>query len=231
MDTQYHYFSKTLFTTLLHLFVKFLYPLWIKGKVKLNGLKLLGLQVCIMIVFILLICIYLPVVKIFFSGIGVAGASAHSVSQRWQATKDTFKIFLNNPIIGVSLGGIPSHRAKLYGKIITTQVEAKNYEGLNVLLETLAASGLIGYLFFLLFWTNIVRLHWRLKKKILKLREVKIKSSLLPIVNSLGIMIISEFFALLMNQNILRPYLWLSIGFYLTSLKILKKRVKYALSN
>lgn len=157
------------------------------------------------------------------------GTSSHSVNERLQAAIDTFKVFLNNPFIGVSLGGIPSHRASLYGINISTQIEAKRFEGMNVLIELLAASGSFGFFFFLLFVLNLIKLHIRLIKKSKKIFNKP--SVLLSITNTLGISLIVEIFALTMNQNILRPYVWLNIAFYLASLRLLKKEIRRRLCN
>ena len=219
------------FTTLLHLLVELFYPLLVKGKIRLSGVKLLGVQVLFVILIILTLWFYFPSTKVFLSGTGLGGTSSHSVSQRLQEMRDTFLVFLKNPIIGVSLGGIPSHRASLYGKTITTQLEAKKFEGMNVFVEVLAASGIIGYIFFILFWFDLIYFHYKLSKKIKTYlennkRKFSIFLELKSVSDSLGIMIVAEVFALTMNQNILRPYFWLSLAFYMTFLKTLKRELK-----
>lgn len=218
-----------IFVVSLHILYKFFIPLF-KGKLNLTGLRVTTFFLTIILAIIIFIFTHLESFKIFMTGIGLFGSPSHSVDERLQAAIDTFKVFLNNPFIGVSLGGIPSHRANLYGITISTQLEAKQFEGLNVLLEVLAASGIVGFLFFLIFWFNLLKVHFSLEKKVKKTVGRIHDSSLiclLSINRALGVMLIVEFFALMMNQNILRPYFWLSLSFYISCLVILRKNVNY----
>ncbi len=210
-----------IFVIFLHIFHKFFIPLF-KGRLNLTGLRTITFFLIIILIGNIFIFTHLKSFKIFMTGVGLLGTPSHSVDQRLQATIDTFKIFLNNPFIGVSLGGIPSHRANLHGITISTQLEAKQFEGLNVWLEVLAASGIFGFSFFLIFWLNLVKVHFSLKRKLRKSLNLSL-TYLLSISNALGIMLIAESFALMMSPNILRPYFWLSLAFYISSLRVLRK--------
>lgn len=217
-----------IFVIFFHILYKFFIPFF-KGKINLTGFKVSFIFLIVVLTVIIILSTYLDLIRIFLMGSGLFGTPSHSLSERLQGMIDTFKVFLNNPIIGVSLGGIPSHRAELYGITIFNQSEAKEFEGLNVILEVLAASGIFGFLFFLLFWLNLIKMSFSLKKKIRKsFKEINNSAlnNLLSITNALGIMLITEIFALTMNQNILRPYFWVSLAFYLSSLKILYKVIK-----
>ncbi|EDM23175.1 O-antigen ligase family protein [Caminibacter mediatlanticus] len=94
---------------------------------------------------------YWDEIKFLYAGLGIGGTSAHSSGTRINQMLETFEVFLKSPLIGYSLGGIPSAIALSQGITINSQIEAKNFEGMNVFLEVLAASGIIGFLFFLLY--------------------------------------------------------------------------------
>ncbi len=203
------------FTLLLH-FVTTYYRI-ILGKVNKSIIKPLTLLILLIIGFTLL-----PNKSLFLRGTGLENTPAHSVNTRLEDMKYTFQVFLNNPIIGVSLGGIPAHIAQLQNKIVTNQYEAKKFEGINVFLEVLAASGLIGFIFFALFWISIFRSYLKLSKLAKKISHLRVLES---ITSSFFIMVLVQSFCLTMNQNILRPYYWLSIAFLLASLVLLRKHI------
>jgi len=168
------------------------------------------------LIFILLIIViinYWNEINFLFSGLGIFGSSSHSSAPRIKTMIDTFRIFLKSPIIGYSLGGIPSAIAQLKGYNISTQIEAKNYEGMNIFLEVLAASGIIGYIFFLLF---IYLLYFKAFKIAKAIYYKNFTYSI--IVKSLIFSLFWEMFILSMNQNILRPYLWIAIGMLSSSI-------------
>ena len=206
-----------LFIISIHFYKEVLIPLSY-GVIPKTGLKLIVISLSAFTAAVYYILTHIEEFYIFFSGIGLFGASSHSLRERLVATKDVLQIFLENPIIGVSLGGIPSYRAVFYNAFITTQWEAKHFEGVNVILEVMAASGIIGFLFFVMFWINAIYIHKELSKKLTRNNNL-----IVALTNSAGIMVLAEIFTLLFNQNILRPYLWLSIGIYMVSLRILQE--------
>ncbi len=120
-----------------------------------------------------------------------------SFTDRLNAGYDTFKVFLNHPIIGVSLGGIPAGRGELVGTIVTSQSVAKVFEGMIVIIEVLAASGIFGFIFFILYF---------LKLLVKPLFEDNM------ILKALVISLIFGFIILQFNQNIQRLYFWLHIS-------------------
>jgi hypothetical protein len=146
-------------------------------------------------------------IKFMFSGVGLAGTSSHSVKQRSGETEETFDIFKRSPWIGVSLGGIPSARALQKGIIVTDNITAKNNEGLNIFVEVLAASGIIGALFFLAYWTTIFGTSLSLYRKV---KRIDNDLSVLLLAFPFGLL--CELGILIMNQNISRLYLWVHIG-------------------
>jgi O-antigen ligase len=90
-------------------------------------------------------------IRFLFGGLGIGGTVSHSVVIRERDFDNTLQTFINSPIIGYSLGGIPSAIGGLKGIEITNNVMAKKYEGMNIFMETLAGSGIVGFLFFAIF--------------------------------------------------------------------------------
>lgn len=174
--------------------------------------------------FIFLICMVSVIILFWndiyflFNGLGIFGTPSHSSGTRIKEMIDTFMIFLNSPIIGYSLGGLPLAIAELRGYHISTQLEAKNFEGMNIFIEVLAASGIIGYIFFILF---IFLLFNTAKNTAKKLKYISCYNYI--IIKALSFSLFWEFFILSMNQNILRPYLWVLIGMLSASIFVGKQ--------
>ena len=134
--------------------------------------------------------------EFLLNGTGIGGTAAHSVDERSLAMSRTFEIFLENPIIGVSLGGIPENISDMIGM-------SGNFksEGSAVFLEVLAASGIIGIIPFFIYFFKMFYDSWRVA------RRFKNK-----IILALLVSLASELIILQLNQNILRPYLWMHIA-------------------
>jgi hypothetical protein len=139
-----------------------------------------------------------------FSGTGIGNTASHSADERTDRAIETFGVFLKNPIIGVSLGGIPSGIAQQNGVTLKNQDQAKDYEGQNIYAEVLAASGLFGFLFFSLYFFTLFKRSFLLAKK------VDIESG--HILKSLLLGLVLCLFILFFNQTILRPWLWIHIS-------------------
>lgn len=187
----------------------------LKLKIQKKKLILVTMSV-IMVFFISMIAIsQLEKIKFLFAGIGLSGSSSHSVNQRSNESLETFHIFTRSPLIGVSLGGIPSARALKKGVIIQDNITAKNYEGLNIFLEMLAASGIIGFAFFLFYLLTLI---WKSVSLHLKIKKENLNLSIILL--SLVFSFICELAILSMNQNISRLYLWVHIGMLSVAIKI-----------
>lgn len=169
----------------------------------------------ILIIVFLLFVIDFAKVKFLIAGLGILGASGHSSSARIDRMIDTFQVFLHSPFIGYSLGGVAPAIANLKGIVITTQTEAKSFEGMNIFVEVLAASSVVGYIFFLLFFTI---LFYKAKSMARNLKYISVYNSM--IIRALAFALFWELFILSMNQNILRPYLWILIGMLSASIFI-----------
>ncbi len=132
-----------------------------------------------------------------FGGTGIFTKGKASFTDRLNTGYNTFKVFLKHPVIGVSLGGIPSGRGESVGTVITSQAEAKNLEGMIVIIEVVASSGIVCFIFFILYFLKI---------------SVKPLFEDNMILKALAISLIFGFIILQFNQNIQRLYFWLHIA-------------------
>lgn len=146
--------------------------------------------------------------KRYLQGTGVRAGDSFSRDERMRQMEQVVTVFLKSPFIGYSLGGVSPAIAESEGEIIDNQEDAKKFEGLNIYLEVLAASGVIGFLFFAWFmWRLLEQPRWL--AKLLKRQMRNHESTLL---NSIFGAMVAELLILALNQNILRPYLWIAIG-------------------
>jgi len=145
---------------------------------------------------------------IFLNGTGVSDLPAHSIIERENSLEETLAAFVQHPLIGRSLGGVSSAIAENAGEVIHSFEESKNFEGMSVFAEVLAASGVIGFIPFLGFFVTTIR-------KPLALARIAppFYSSLLRgLVRSL----VFAWAVLQFNQNVLRPYLWTHVAILAT---------------
>jgi hypothetical protein len=148
------------------------------------------------------------VALMFLNGTGISDTAAHSVIQREGALEDTFTVFLQHPLIGRSLGGVSAAIADLHGEIIHSFEASKDFEGMSVFAEALAASGVIGIIPFIWFLIAIIRKPLRLARFASPFYSVL----LYALVRSL----LFAWAILQFNQNMLRPYLWTHIAILAT---------------
>jgi hypothetical protein len=144
------------------------------------------------------------VALMLLNGTGISDTAAHSVIQRENAFEDTVDVFLQHPLVGRSLGGVSSAIADLQGEKINSFEASKDYEGMSVFAEALAASGVIGIIPFVWFLITTV---WK------PLRLARIASpSYAVLLSALVRSLIFAWAILQFNQNMLRPYLWVHIA-------------------
>ena len=188
------------------LFFKSLFLDGIKGKIKKNDIFILMIYL-ISFILIMGFILFFDLEKILFllNGTGLFGTSSHSASMRGSDALYTLETFLNSPFIRYSLGGVATAIAEIQGIVVNSQAEAKLYEGMNIFLEILAASGIFGFLFFIL-WLK------RLFKVSKKVSYICKEDTISFIILALRFSLIGELMLLMFNQNILRPYLWVLIG-------------------
>jgi O-antigen ligase len=134
------------------------------------------------------------------NGTGISDTAAHSVIERENSLEQTYDVFLEHPFIGRSLGGVSSAIADLQGERVESFEESKDFEGMNVFAEALAASGVFGIIPFVCFLVVSFHKPWQLARVAPAFDSVLLRALLR-----------SLFFAwivLQFNQNMLRPYLW-----------------------
>lgn len=146
--------------------------------------------------------------KRYLQGTGLESTASHSTDTRITQMTNVYKIWEKSPLVGYSLGGIAPAIAMLYGDDTESLKKVKEYEGLNIFLEVLAASGLVGFLFFSAWLFHYFRSQWKLRK-ILQKHAFYEQATILA---CLQYALIAEFLILILSQNILRPYLWIAIG-------------------
>jgi hypothetical protein len=142
------------------------------------------------------------------NGTGISDTAAHSVIQREDSLEETLTVFLEHPLIGRSLGGVSSAIAELRGERVQSFADSKDFEGMNVFAEALAAGGVIGIIPFVCFVLVMFQRPWRLARIAPPFYSVL-----------LGALLRSLLFAwviLQFNQNMLRPYLWTHLAILAT---------------
>jgi len=142
---------------------------------------------------------------IFLSGSGVAGQPAHSLNTRLDVFRQTLEAYKEHPFIGRSLGGVSIYIASRSGIEVTTMEMVRQFWGFPVLLDVLVASGLFGFIPFLVFlYANtfgalkLAGRHWP---------EERAKW-----LRALARAMIFEWMLLMVDQNLLRVYLWFHIS-------------------
>lgn len=144
----------------------------------------------------------------YLSGTGVESTASHSKDLRIRQITDVYDVFILSPFEGYSLGGIAPAIAALRGDPANNQQKVKEHEGLNIFLEVLAASGVIGFLFFLWWLFQLFNCNGTLAGK---LRTNGFENEAI-VTDALRKALIAELLILILSQNILRPYLWILIG-------------------
>lgn len=141
------------------------------------------------------------------AGLGIVEGSDYSSAERIDGLLTQLTIFSRNPLKGYSLGGVSQAIAFEKGVTVISQETIKPYDvSMNIFVETLTASGLIGFLFFLWYIFCLLR-----KPKRIVLSN-DLSNSMVILIKALVWSLLFEFVILCFNQNILRAYLWVHIG-------------------
>jgi hypothetical protein len=141
------------------------------------------------------------------NGTGVSDTAAHSVIQREDSLEETIAVFLEHPLVGRSLGGVSSAIADREGESIHSFEDSKDFEGMSVFAEILAASGVIGFIPFLWFLVETVRKPLKLARHVSPFYSSLLRALVRSLVFAWAI--------LQFNQNVLRPYLWAHLAILL----------------
>jgi hypothetical protein len=139
--------------------------------------------------------------NMFISGTGLNNTGAHSVTIRHEQFADTWEVFTEHPWIGRSLGGVSSRICQIRG----IANDGKTHVGFPVIIDLLAASGLIGILPFLWFvGANTIGMF-----RIIKDRWPDERAKWL---RALVRAMIYECAVLVVDQNVLRIYIWFHVS-------------------
>lgn len=159
-----------------------------------------------------------------FEGLPILSRYSHSATIRIGDFLNTWHVFIKSPFIGYSLGGVAPAIARSKGYINISQELVKNTEGMCIFLEVLAASGIIGFIFFLAFMLQFIR-----SSKILqRWKKEKVYLDVASWISIHRLLVVAWLFQLLLlclNQNILRNYVWIHMAMINLSFFILKSRI------
>jgi O-antigen ligase len=144
------------------------------------------------------------VFELIAAGTGLFGTPSHTVQQRQNVLHQTIGLFKKSPLVGYSLGGIaPALGAERWERV-QSQEAAKSHEGMNIFVEVLTASGIIGFIPFVVYiLTLLIAPFWLARRCGEPYR---------PVLTGLVWGLVMEFIILQFNQNILRPYIWFHIA-------------------
>jgi len=148
-----------------------------------------------------LICViaFLSENTFLLNGLGLKGMASHSVDQRLNGLFTCLDIFLDNPLAGYSLGGVDPIIYKYRNEVYFS---GENGSAMSIIGEILISGGIIGLI---PFFTYVVKLIF--PKTIDNISDKK-----LNVLYALIWSFIFEMAILCMNQNILRPYVWIQIA-------------------
>jgi len=190
----------------------------IQGKLRVKALQYsLLLSIIILISGTLVSIIGFDNINFLLSGTGLTNTSAHSVTERQNGATKTWEVFIQSPLIGHSLGGVPIAIGYLDGIDVNNMELVKEYTGISVFLEVLAASGFVGFIPFLFYIITLIFLPLKLTKQLTSKEDHNL-------LLALETAFIFELIILQFGQNILRPYVWFQIAILSTTYHVLKNK-------
>jgi hypothetical protein len=140
-------------------------------------------------------------VTALLSGTGIGGAAAHSLNDRSGSAAETLDAFKQSPWIGRSLGGVAVAVGATKGFEVTNIAMARNFLGFPVIMDVLVASGIFGFIPFLVFLYQMTfGAFWMGVRGFPDERAKWLRA--------LARAMILEWVLLASDQNLLRVYLW-----------------------
>jgi O-antigen ligase len=156
---------------------------------------------CVMLGGALVLSRFIKDPAIFLSGTGLARQPAHSLEVRLDVFHQTLEAYKEHPFIGRSLGGVSIYIASRDGIEVTTMEMVRQYWGFPVIMDVLVASGLFGFIPFLIFlYVNTFGA--------LKLATRYWPQERARWLRAMARAMIFEWGLLMVDQNLLRVYLW-----------------------
>ncbi len=140
-----------------------------------------------------------------FAGTGLFETASHSVDQRLEGIEACWDLILEHPLTGYSLGGVAGALADATGAIVSDYDDLRHAQGINVTLEIILATGLIGAACFFGYLGKLIVQSVRLARRVPQSTQ-----SVLLEATVVGILL--QFLLLQFNQNVLRNYLWVQIA-------------------
>jgi hypothetical protein len=183
---------------------------WFSGKIlfvapRRHVLRRAVLFVVVLIVGGVFLSQYIKDPTIFLSGTGLGHQPAHSLNDRTGAAYATLGAFKEHPFVGRSLGGVSVYIASRDGIEVTTLEQSHSYWGFPVLMDVLVASGIFGFIPFLVFlYANTFGA--------LRLAASRWPAERAKWVRALARAMIFEWLVLMTDQNLLRIYIWFHIA-------------------
>ncbi len=159
-----------------------------------------------------------------FEGLPILSRYSHSATIRMGDFLNTWHVFIKSPLIGYSLGGVAPAIARSKGYENISQELVKNTEGMCIFLEVLAASGIIGFIFFMAFMLKFIFSTRLLQRRMKGKKQQDDISSWISIHHLLVTAWLFQLLLLCLNQNILRNYVWIHMAIINLSFFIIKAR-------
>lgn len=190
-------------------------------------LKLIILSVVLVVLILPIVYFFYDQFIFFFEGMFNGQASAY----RWQGVLYSLKVFWENPILGVGIGGLGAYMIDKpsefdLSKIAMDSGNVWNVSGTNVATEILATLGILGFLVWLWLLYRFLKYVWQRKNNYMVPYEWRM------ILGGLFWGFVVQIIVLQFNQNFFRNYVWLHMGItlavcYFINQKYLKKAKDY----
>jgi hypothetical protein len=138
------------------------------------------------------------------TGLGVLRGGGESAEPRILAFERTWDAFLEHPLVGAGNGGLPAVIAAERGQGIFSLEDATANQGMSILLEILASTGIVGAAMVAGFALGVIYRTRQIRKRL--------SSTQRDITAALGWGLVWMLIMLQLNQNYLRIYLYMDLA-------------------
>lgn len=170
-------------------------------------------------------CVSFDLLSRYYLKFFILGTRHGSFGERWRGIINAWDTFIENPLLGVGLGGVGPYLYQKRTGIDPVGLELNVFEGFdptNVLTEVLASLGLVGIIGFIL----LGRWVFQLFKSVHDAPFIEVQDK--KISTALFISLIVVVIELQFNQGLFRNYIWAHTGIVCGYLARLKK--EYSIS-